>query len=200
MTARIYFYIAMILRNFFALLILIVWGMSSLSADVGRGNFRVLNASTSLVNGVYLLQARMNLHLSDDALQALKNGVPLILVLDMEVERKRYYIPWNKSIAFLEQRYRLGFLSLTEQYQVTNLNTEVREIYSDLEHALSAIGEVNDFPMLDRRLLNNQEHYEASLRVRLDIKSLPAPLQIMAYVSSGWKLVSPWYSWPLVLD
>ncbi|CAK0774503.1 DUF4390 domain-containing protein [Gammaproteobacteria bacterium] len=188
----------MVLRNLLYLLVLLAWGISAPGAELG--GFQVRSASTSLVNGVYQLQARLELNLSDEILQALESGVPITLVLDMEIGRKRRYFLWNEAVATLEQRYRLEFHSLTEQYRVTNRNTDVRETYPDLDHALRAIGEIDDLPMLDRRLLNGRERYEVGLRVRLDIESLPAPLRLVAYVSPSWRLVSPWYFRPLVLD
>jgi len=186
----------MFLRNLLSLLILFAWGTLATGADL-RG-FRIHNASTSLVNGVYQLRAHLELNLNDEVLQALESGVPITLVLDMEVGRKRHYFLWNESVASLEQRYRLEFHSLSEQYRVINLNTDVRETYPELEHALRAIGDLEDFPMLDRRLLNSRERYEVSLRIRLDIESLPSPLRVVAYVSPSWHLVSPWYFFPLL--
>ncbi|CAK0778235.1 DUF4390 domain-containing protein [Gammaproteobacteria bacterium] len=188
----------MFLRNLLYLLILFAWGTPAPGMDLHE--FRVRSASAILVSGVYQLQARLELNLSDEVLQALESGVPITLILDMTVERKRRYIPWNESVASLEQRYRLEFHSLSEQYRVTNLNADVRETYHNLEHALRAIGELEDFPMLDRRLLSSREHYEVGLRVRLDIESLPSPLRVVAYVSPGWRLVSPWYFFPLVVN
>lgn len=170
-----------------------IWG-----ADAGQ--FTVQSAFTTLSNEVYLLRARLDLQLSDVAVRALNSGVPLNLIVDINVERKRRYLPWNEFIAALAQRYRLAFDSLTRLYRVTNLNTEVSEVYPDLNAALRAIAELDDFPMLDRRVLKNRARYEASLRVRLDIEALPAPLRVVAYVSPGWHLVSPWYTWPLFLN
>ena len=158
--------------------------------------FTVVSAHTILVNGVYRLQARFELPLSKDALQALANGVPLTFAIDMEVDRKRDYL-WNEAVAQLEQRYRLEYHSLTGHYLVQNLNTGTQESYPNLQEALKALSHLDNFPMLDRHLLDRGERYEASVRVRLDIESLPGPLRPLAYVSPGWYLSSAWYSWPL---
>ncbi len=186
-----------IAHKLYWLLMLCVFGTAAYGETLD--GFHVRTASTTLVQGVYQLSARMDLPLSEEVLEALANGVSITLVLDMTVERKRRYFLWNESVASLEQRYRLTFHSLTEQYQVTNLNTAVKETYPDLSHALRAVGDLDNFPMIDRRLLYMQERYNVGLRVRLDIESLPSPLRLVAYISNSWRLASPWYLFPLNL-
>ncbi len=178
-------------------LMLLAWGITASGAE--EGGFRVRNAETTLVDGVYQLRAHLDLQLSDDVLQALESGFPITLVIDINVGRKRPYFLWNDTIATLEQRYRLEYHSLTEQYQVTNLNTSAQETYPDLNLALRSIGEIANFPMIDRRLLHGRAHYDAGLRVRLDIESLPTPLRLVAYLSHGWHLGSAWFVWPLLI-
>jgi Domain of unknown function (DUF4390) len=156
----------------------------------------VESASTRLVNKVYLLNARIHYALSAKALDALYNGVPLTLELHIMVYRQRTLL-WDEEVASLTQSYQLRYHALTEQYLVKNLNTESQQSYPTLSSALRALGRVHDFPMLDERLLEHGEKYIAYLRVRLDIESLPAPLRPLAYLSSGWRLSSDWYSWPL---
>ena len=184
-----------VFRRFLCLLIALMCSLAAEGEETGE--FRVKNAATTLVDGVYQLQAHIAITLSDEVLQALESGVPITLVLDMDVGRRRHFFLWNEPVASLEQRYRLAFHSLTEQYQVMNLNTAAQDTYPDLAHALHAIGEVDNFPMLDRRLLNTRERYDVELRVRLDIESLPSPLRLVAYISHGWRLASPWYVLPL---
>jgi hypothetical protein len=157
---------------------------------------RVESTSTHLSNGVLMLDARIHYSLSNKALEALYNGVPLTLELDIRVLRQRRYL-WDEEVARLRQRYRLRYHPLTEQYLVKNLNTDNQQSYETLEAALGALGHIEDFPMLDKRLLDSNERYTAQLRVGLDIESLPAPLRPLAYLSPSWRLSSDWYSWPL---
>jgi len=184
-------------RRVHLLLLLMIW-WPAWGAESGK--FEVRSAFTTLDKGVYLLRARLELSLSDTVRQAVDNGVPLTLVLDIYVERQRRYLPWNEFIAELAQRYRLAFDSLTRLYRVINLNTDVQEVYPDLDAAMRALAEINDLPMLDRQILKNRARYKASIRIRLDIEELPAPLRVVAYVSPEWHLISPWYTWPLFLN
>ncbi len=54
-----------------------------------QGFFDIRSATTVLSEGVHELEARLQLILSDEALEALNSGVPLTIELDFEVIRIR---------------------------------------------------------------------------------------------------------------
>ncbi len=57
------------------------------------GYFAVRSAETHLANGVHVLDARLQLVLSSEALEALASGITLTIELQMEVIRvRRWYI------------------------------------------------------------------------------------------------------------
>lgn len=173
----------------------LVW-MCCAFAPAQADDLKVVAADTRLEGQVYLLDARIRYSLSGKALDALHNSVPLTLDLQIKVTRQRDWL-WDQEVASLEQRYQIRYHPLTEQYLVSNLNTGVVQGYQTLNSALSALGDIEDFPLLDHSLLEPGQTYWAHLRVRLDIESLPAPLRPLAYLSSGWRLSSKWYSWRL---
>ena len=158
--------------------------------------FEVERADTRLLDGVYLVNASMMLELSAVAADALINGVPLFLDIDMRVTRERNW--WaDEVLAEVSQRYRLEYFGLSQQYLVVNLNTEVRELFHDAATALAYIGLLVDFPLLDRVLVADQGRYFGEIRVRLDLGRLPLPLLPNAYFSNDWNLASRWYPWRL---
>ena len=158
--------------------------------------FTIRSVSTHLEDKVYQLDANIDYQFSDSALEALRNGVPLIVLLDIKVEQKRSW--WlNKTIADLQQGYLLLYHALTEKYIVNNLNSGAQDNYERLSSALNALGKVKDLPILDAHLANNGSQYIVRLRTRLDLESLPAPMRPLAYISSDWHLESNWYQWPL---
>ena len=58
-----------------------------------EGYFEVRSASTRLINGVHSLDARLQLVLSSEALNALNSGVPLTIELQLQVIRlRRFYL------------------------------------------------------------------------------------------------------------
>ena len=167
----------------------------ALPAQSHASGFEVLMAQTRLQENVYLLDSRVKLRFSDEAQKALQSGIPLIILLDIEVEKERWW--WNKNIATLQQGYLLLYHALTEKYIVNHLNSGAQHDYTSLGATLSALERIRDLPLIDSSLLIKGDEYQARLRVRLDIESLPAPMRPLAYISSDWQLASDWYTWPL---
>ena len=164
--------------------------------SVLAAGFLVQDAAIDLVEGVYRLDARFETDLSDAALEALENGVPLTVILEIQVLRGRKYL-WDKRVASLEARQRVELHPLSRQYLLKNLNSGATRTYPRLEETLAALGNIVDFPMLDGHLLEHGEVYTLRLRARIDIKSLPPAVRPWAYVTSGWRLKSEWHHLPL---
>lgn len=178
-----------------ASLLVLLWGVLG-AAGAWAAGFEVIGASTKLEGGVYRLNARIEYHFSGPALEALQNGVPLTVELEMEVRRRRPWL-WDETVYALTQRFRLEYHALSRQYLVNNLNSGERRGFSSRTAALQFMGQITDFPLLDKGLLTPGERYEGALRAWLDIESLPAPLRLFAYLSDDWRLTSEWRAWPL---
>jgi len=166
------------------------------TTNVFAQSFVVQNAKTELVDKIYRLDASLKYKFPPKALEALENGVTLILALDIEVIKPRRYM-WNEDIAALEQRYEIKYLALTDQYLLSNKNSGSQFVYSTLDEALTTLEKIDDLPIIDAHLLDKDEHYMVQVRSRLDFDSLPPPLRLKAYFSNDWWLTSGWYSWDL---
>lgn len=174
-----------------ALLSLLLWAGSALAAE-----FKVLNVATRLENGVYRLDARLEYRFSRGALEALQNGVPLTVDLQMEVRRRRSWL-WDETVYALTQRFQLEYRPLSRQYLVSNRNSGERQTFASQDAALQFMGQIQDFPLLDQSLLEPKAQYEGAIRAVLALDALPAPLRVMAYLSEDWRLASAWRAWPL---
>ena len=62
---------------------------------------------------------------------------------------------------------------------------------------LSSLGRVSGLPVIDAALLARNAGHRMRLRVVLDQDTLPGPLRLIAFWSSGFRLVSEWYGWTL---
>lgn len=158
--------------------------------------FVVRSAGTVLVDKVYQLNANIHYRFSSEALDALDNGVPLVVELAIEIERKRDYV-WNDTVASLRQRYQLSYEALTQRYVVTNLNSGADNYYGSRAAAIDALGDVAHLPILDAGLLSPDEHYIVNLQASLALDALPVPMRVLGYFSSNWRISSEWVSWPL---
>ena len=72
-----------------ALGLLLTGTVTAQDETIREGYFEVRSASTTLVAGVHALDARLQLVLSNEALDALSNGVPLTIELQMQIIRAR---------------------------------------------------------------------------------------------------------------
>ncbi len=181
-------------RNWLAALLL---GLAALPgpAVATDHEFVVKSIETALDEGVWRLDAKIDYRFSEAALAALRNGVPLLIQVDIQVREKRWY--WNLTLAELTQGYLLLYHALSDTYIVHNLNSGTQDHYRNLDAALADLGHIRNLPLIDAKLLEPDKDYEVRLRARLDIESLPAPMRPMAYISSDWDLDSGWYTWPL---
>jgi hypothetical protein len=182
-------------RRWLAVLLAGLLTLLPIQASRAEHAFTIKSLETQLEQGVYQLDSRSEYRLSEEALSALKNGVPFLILMNIEVEQVRWY--WNKNLAELEQGYLLLYHALSEKFIVHNLNSGVQEHYSTLDAALNALGQISKLPLIDAKLLDPKMRYQIKMRTYLDIESLPAPMRPLAYISSDWQLDSDWVSWPL---
>ena len=184
--------------NWLALMALLVGILprAGTAAAAEEPEFVIRSAGTVLVDKVYQLNARIHYQFSAEALDALDNGVPLVVELVIEIERKRDYV-WDETVASLRQRYQLSYEALTQRYVVTNLNSGADNYYGSRAAAIAALGDVNHLPILDAGLLNPDEKYTVNLQASLDLDALPVPMRVIGYFSSNWRIASEQVSWPL---
>ena len=168
----------------------------TLPAWAQDGAFTIRTAYTELLNGVYDLNADMDLSLSDDAVNALENGVPLVVELQIEIIKHRSFV-WNTTAAKLTERYQISYHALTRRFIITNLNSGDEQSFASYRDAITSLGQVNDLPLIDAKLLQADARYNIRMRAVLDIKDIPGPLQLVASVFKGWDLASDWYEWVL---
>ena len=157
--------------------------------------FEIRSASSRLTDGVWFASANIDYRLSDDALEALQNGVALTIKLQIEVTRVRRF--WTDAqVASLQQAYLLRYQPLSERYVVRNLNSGDHKSFATLFSALNEMGRIVDLPIIDASVLSDAR-YEISMRAVLDQDTLPGPLRLIAFWGEGFRLVSDWYTWTL---
>jgi hypothetical protein len=160
------------------------------------GYFEVRSASTELVGGVYVLDARLQLVLSSEALNALNSGVPLTIELHMQVIRsRRFYIDaLDAELAF---RFELEYRPISQRYIVRNLNTGNQDSFATLYSALNSLGRIQRLPVIDESLLVPNRDYRVRLRALLATEQYSAPLRLLFFWRDEWQLKSDWYEWKL---
>ena len=169
-------------------------GAPAIRADGLEGRFEVRSADLELKDGVYHLNARMDLPVGDAVRRGLADGVPLTVELDLDIERVRQLLP-NSRVAELTQRYHLQYNAVSARYILRNDNSGVQESIGTVDAALERLSEVKSLPVLDQSLMASNRRYEASVRVKADYGAVPFTLRLLMFWVSDWHRESDWYTW-----
>jgi hypothetical protein len=156
----------------------------------------VRSASLSLDQDVYELDARLEIHLPDDARKAIEAGLTMRLDYEIELARVRNYMP-DATVAELAQSYELSYHALSQRYLVRNLNTGEQHDFGTLQAALERLTEVNGLPVVDAALVEAGPRYEVRVRAVLDLNSGSEALSWILFWTDDWSATSEWYEWPL---
>jgi len=140
----------------------------------------------------YVLDADVNIVLNSTLEDALIKGINLPFLLELEITRPRNW--WlDEDIAEPVRKMRIYYHLLLRRYVVESGYTT--RTAATLGEALSLLGQVEDWQVLERGALKTGRRYDARLRLRLDTAQLPKPLSIGAVTSDKWELATPWHGW-----
>jgi Domain of unknown function (DUF4390) len=165
-----------------------------LRAEGLAGRFEVRSADLELQDGVYHLNTRIDLPISEAVRHGLVEGVPLTLEVDLDIERVRQLLP-NSRVAELTQRYHLQYNAVTARYILRNENSGQQESLGTIDEAIAHLSEVHSLPALDRALIAADRRYEGRVKARIDFGTVPFTLRLLMFWVSDWHRESDWYAW-----
>lgn len=165
------------------------WPAQPARADV----IPVKNAELRVEEGEVLLNAEFELSLNPTLEEALKKGVPLYFVLEVELTRPRWY--WlDEKVLATSTTWRVAYAPLAEHYRVsTGLIAQTLNSIAEVERL---IGRVTSRPIARAADFARGVRYDAAVRLRLDVAQLPKPFQVDALASREWQLASDWQRFP----
>lgn len=171
------------------LLLLACWAGLAAARDI-----KVEAVSSRIENGHFVLDAQLDVHLTDSTREALENGVTLEFELDTRLLRPRRFW-WDGELLTATRRFLLSRHALADGYLVSEPGTDRQQTFKEIDDALRGLGalEAYDAGRIDQ--VPAGKHFRGRLRLRLDIEALPAPLRPIAYVSPSWRVSSGWYEW-----
>jgi hypothetical protein len=178
-----------------AALAAMLW-VAPLQADGLEGRFEVRSADLQLKDGVYHLNAHMDLPVSDAVRRGLAEGVPLAVEVHLDIERVRQLLP-NSRVAELTQRYHLQYNAVSAHYILRNDNSGQQQSLSTVDAAIEQLSEVRGLPVLDQALLSAGRRYEANVRAKVDYGSVPFSLRVVMFWVNDWHRESDRYTWTL---
>lgn len=156
--------------------------------------FEIRSAYVERTEGVYQLNATLVFELPEGAREAIREGSPLTLDLDIVLHRSRRL--WlDESVASLQQHYEVSFHALSERYLVRNLNSGQQSSYPTLDAALDSLRVISNLPILDQSLVSPDSRHEVSLRAHLDVRTMPDALRFIVFWANDWRQSTEWYTW-----
>tara|TARA_B100001769_G_scaffold204407_1_gene163992 strand:- start:716 stop:1300 length:585 start_codon:yes stop_codon:yes gene_type:complete len=161
-----------------------------------EGYFDVRSAKSVLIDQTHVLDARLQLFLSDEALNALNSGVPLTIELSIEFIRVRRFMPDDKEIE-LSFQFELEYKPLSQRYIVRDTVNDTQDSYATLFSALNRLGRIQNLFLVNDNELSNDSNYRMRLQALLSTKQYSAPLRMLFFWRSQWDIKSEWYEWQL---
>jgi hypothetical protein len=164
-----------------------------LSAPDARADvIPVKSAELRVEEGEVLLNAEFELALTPTLEEALKKGVPLYFLLEVELARPRWY--WlDERVLSTSTTWRVSYAPLAQNYRVSSGAGLIAQTLGSLDEVERLIGRVTSRPIARAADLQRGVRYDAAVRLRLDVNQLPKPFQIDALASREWQLASDWY-------
>jgi hypothetical protein len=151
---------------------------------------QVKNAEVTQIEDIYRLDAVFDVALNKALEEALRKGVTLTFLIEVEMVYPRWY--WlDETIVSFKNTISLSYHALTRQYLLTG--PHLRKSFATLAEARQELGIIRSMPLVDRNVLKKNTVYQVDLRMKLDLNQLPKPLQVDALGSKDWNLSSDWH-------
>jgi hypothetical protein len=181
-------------RHLAPLVLLLLW---ILTPPPAAAEFNVEDVRTRDESDMLIMDAEIRYGFSEDALDALDNGVPLTVEVHVQLRGVDDWI-WDESLVDQRLRYVIRYKPLSERYMVSRLPSDGGISYVTRDAAIAALGKIDGLQLVSKERMNEAGGpFEIQVKASLDIDELPLPLKPEAYLFPSWKLSSGWTKWPL---
>jgi len=184
-------------------------------------NIAISKVEVRLNDEGYHLSASYDVELNMTIELALLRGIPLYFVGEFAISRPRWgwvdelqqsvsigitrYLWGDKStlthwtwldeeVYTGERTVKFSYNVVTRQYRISR--GALFQNFASFEDALNLLSRQNS-EIVPRDLIDVDEEYIASARLRLDVSQLPNLLQVNALTDNNWTLDSDWYRWEI---
>jgi hypothetical protein len=163
-----------------------------------QAEFKVSEVQPRFVDRSLVLSGNLDLGLNAKVEEALAKGIPLEIVIEVNLYRERRFL-WDRKIADWTLHRRIQYHALSGQYLVNSMEPEAEsgESLLTLPEALKQLGALNSVALQLEEPVAPDTAHSVDVRVSLDIEALPTPLRPVAYTSFTWHLNSGWSTWKI---
>ena len=120
--------------------------------------------------------------------------MPLSFLIEFQIVRPRKY--WfDDEIVTTSQEVTLSYHALSRQYLVNR--GAHQQSFEGLSEAAQALGQIDEWKVVEKTDLEKGETYRAAMLIRLDQTKLPKAIQVDTIGSEKWNLTSQKFEWTL---
>jgi hypothetical protein len=154
----------------------------------------ITSAAVMDAGDIKTLSADIDYRFNPSAINALEEGIPLTLLISLKIRDPERL--WFQQPIVEDQRHiQLRYQPLAKSFQVADLGSGAVQNFASLATVLDTLSRLRGWKFMGQYALEKNKTYEAMLRFKLDIESLPLPLRLVAYLSPEWHLESEPYQW-----
>jgi hypothetical protein len=177
----------------FALLVL---SLAAVGTARGAEGIRVEATWVNVRGAVFEVNAR-SVYPEDKRLHStLDAGATVQFELQAVVEKKSRY--WfDTTLVDVTLRRTLSWNALTGRYELKELPAGDLRTFTTLAEAVTAAGEVVNWPVVVEPQLDPKATYRIRVRAGYRRGNVPSSLQALMFWSDGWNRRSEWSSWIL---
>jgi hypothetical protein len=161
------------------------FGVSVAQAD----EIKFQKVNLRAVEKAWVLDADVSLELTPALEQLVNKGVTLHFVTEFQLTKNRWY--WFDAKTVEVQRIsKISYQALTNQYRVTLGSFTLNA--ANLKQAIAAVKTIEDWTVIELAGIEQNQSYQAAVRMRLDTNQFAKPFQVNAINSKSWNLQSDW--------
>ena len=177
------------MRPIFNWILVIVYSMTFGVSVAQADEIKFQKVNLRAVEKAWVLDADVSLELTPALEQLVNKGVTLHFVTEFQLTKNRWY--WFDAKTVEVQRIsKISYQALTNQYRVTLGSFTLNA--ANLKQAIAAVKTIEDWTVIELAGIEQNQSYQAAVRMRLDTNQFAKPFQVNAINSKSWNLQSEW--------
>jgi hypothetical protein len=181
-------------KNLYAVLIIFIL-TGNLNAFEGEKNIEIKNFNFEKNENSYSIGFVQKIKLTNTIKSAINKGIPFDFKIVCKVFIKNNF--WfDKKIQQVELFYRIKYKALKQVFEVHDIYGKKKE-FNSLDEAIKSLNIVKDWDLNFKNKYNTYKYYVV-LKIKLDKKKLPKPLQVN-FFDKSWNIESRKYEYLLEL-
>lgn len=156
----------------------------------------IRSAELRYISGNAILNADIDFHFSETALESLKNGIALPVEIDVVLKSQRE-LGWDMTEWHTVLKYQIRYQALARSYELINQISGSSRSFASRKIAVETLGRIRGMPVSKTECSQPLQHCYLLIKASLNREGLPLPLRPTAYLTLDWYLSSRWKQWPL---